>query len=104
MESIPSYLSTLAAADKHGSPQPADATAKHAQLSRITWDSVVLVVTQHSSAKPSTDLGRVMMLTALQLSLDGDMEVLLRSIQNYRIEGAGVVPPIVVAHEVSCER
>jgi hypothetical protein len=71
IESVPSYLSTLTAADKHGSPQPADATAKHAQLSRITWDSGVLVGTQHNSAKPSTDLGRAMMLTALQLSLDG---------------------------------
>jgi len=71
IESIPSYLSTLTAADKDSSPQPADATAKHAQLSRITWDSMVLVVTQHNSAKPSTDLGRAMMLTALQLSLDG---------------------------------
>src|ERR671931_1566561 len=71
IESVPSYLSALAAADKYGSPQPADATAKDAQLSRITWDSVVLVVTQHHSAKPSTDLGRAMVLTALQLSLDG---------------------------------
>src|SRR5579864_5647860 len=71
IEAVPSYLSTLTAADKHGSPQPADATAKDAQLSRITWDSMVLVVTQHHSAKPSTDLGRAMMLTALQLSLDG---------------------------------
>ena len=70
MESIPSYLSTLAAADKHGSPQPADATAKHVQLSRITWDSVVLVVTQHNSAKPSTDLGRAMMLTAFAAGRD----------------------------------
>jgi len=65
IESIPSYLSALAAAHQHGAPQPADATAKDTQLSRITWDSMVLVVTQHNSAKPSTDLGRAMMLTAL---------------------------------------
>ena len=71
IESIPSYLSALTATHQHGAPQPADATAKAAQLSRITWDSMVLVVTQHNSAKPSTDLGRAMMLTALQLSLDG---------------------------------
>jgi hypothetical protein len=32
---------------------------------------MVLVVTQHNSAKPSTDFGRAMMLTALQLSFDG---------------------------------
>jgi eukaryotic-like serine/threonine-protein kinase len=64
----------LTATHQHGAPQPADATAKDAQLSRITWDSMVLVVTQHNSAKPSTDLGRAMMLTALQLSLD-DVEL-----------------------------
>jgi hypothetical protein len=58
IESVPSYLSALAAADKHSSPQPADATAKDTQLSRITWNSMVLVVTQHNSAEPSTDLGR----------------------------------------------
>lgn len=44
IESVPSYLSTLTAADKHGSPQLADATVKHAQLFRITWDSMVLDV------------------------------------------------------------
>ena len=32
---------------------------------------MVLVVTQDNPTKPSTDLGRAMMLTALQLSLDG---------------------------------
>ena len=71
IEPIPSYLSALTATHQHGAPQPADATAKDAQLSRITWDSMVLVVTQHHSAKPSTDLGRAMMLTALRLRLDG---------------------------------
>ena len=70
IESVPPNLRTLTAADKHGSPQPADATAKHAQLSRITRNSVVLEVAQHNLAEPCTDLGRAMMLTALQLSLD----------------------------------
>ena len=32
---------------------------------------MVLVVAQHNFAKPCTDLGRTMMLPALQLSLDG---------------------------------
>jgi hypothetical protein len=71
IESIPSHLRTLTAADEHGSPQPADATAKDAQLFRITRNSVVLVVAQHNLAKPRTDFGRAMMLTALQLCLDG---------------------------------
>ena len=62
IETVPSYLSTLTAADRHGSPQPADATVKDAQLSRITWDSMVLVLNPAPLCKPDTDLGRAMML------------------------------------------
>jgi hypothetical protein len=43
IESIPSHLRTLTAADEHGSPQPADTTAKNVQLCRITRNSMVLV-------------------------------------------------------------
>ena len=32
---------------------------------------MVAVVTQHDRAKPRTDLGRTMMLTVLELRLDG---------------------------------
>ena len=71
IEAIPSHLRTLTAADEHGSPQPADTTAKDAQLCRITRNSMVLVVSQHNLAKPCTDRGRTMMLSALKLGLDG---------------------------------
>jgi hypothetical protein len=47
------------------------ATAKDAQLSRITWNSMVLVVSQHNLPKPGTDFCRAMMLPALKLSPNG---------------------------------
>jgi hypothetical protein len=53
------------------SPQPVNTMLKDAQLSRVTRDSMVLVVAQHNLAKPCTDLGRRMMLPALKFSLDG---------------------------------
>ncbi len=43
----------------------------NAQLSRVTRDSMVLVVSQHNLPKPGTDLARTMMLPALKLSLNG---------------------------------
>jgi len=70
-ETIPSHLCALAATDKDAPPQPTNATAKDAQLSRVARNGMVLVVAQHNSSKPCTDLGRTMMLPALKLGLDG---------------------------------
>ena len=42
-----------------------------AQLRRVPWNSMVLVVAQHNLAKPFTDRGHTMMLSALKLGLDG---------------------------------
>ena len=106
IESIPSYLGTLTAADEHGSPQPADATAENAQLCRITRDSVVLVVAQHNLAKPRTDVGRAMMLPALQLSLDGfelGRHSLLRRNPPDDKGSVAVALPAVVSETQECE-
>src|SRR5437773_2765539 len=70
-ETSPSHLCALAATDKDAPPQPANATLKDAQLSRVPRNSMVLVVAQHNLAKPCTDRGRAMMLSALKLGLDG---------------------------------
>jgi len=70
-EALPSHLCALAATDKHAPPQPANTTAKDAQLSRVARNGMVLVVAQHNLAKPCTDLGRTMMLPAFKLGLNG---------------------------------
>jgi hypothetical protein len=70
-ETIPAHLCALAATDKDAPPQPANATTKDAQLSRVTRNGMVLVVSQHNRSKPCTDLGRTMMLPALKLGLYG---------------------------------
>ena len=70
-ETSPSHLCALTATDKDAPPQPANATLKDAQLSRVPRNSMVLVVAQHNLPKPCTDLGRAMMLPALKLSLNG---------------------------------
>jgi hypothetical protein len=70
-ETIPPHLCPLTATDENAPPQPANASAKDAQLGRVTRNGMVLVVAQHNLAKPCTDLGRTMMLPALKLSLDG---------------------------------
>jgi hypothetical protein len=41
------------------------------QLTRVTGNGMILVVTQHNLPKPDTDLGRTMMLPASKLGLDG---------------------------------
>jgi hypothetical protein len=71
IETIPAHLCALAASDQNAPPEPANAATKDAQLSRVTRNGVVSVVAQHNLAKPHTDLGRTMMLSALKLSLDG---------------------------------
>ena len=70
-ETSPSHLCALATTNKDTSPQPANATLKDAQLCRIPWNSMVWVVAQHNLAKPGTDRGRAMRLTALKLGLYG---------------------------------
>jgi hypothetical protein len=70
-KSLPPQLCSLAATDENTPPQPINTALKDAQLSRVSRDSMVLVVTQHNSPEPCTDLGRAMMLLALKLSLDG---------------------------------
>jgi hypothetical protein len=66
-ETSPSHLCALAAANKDVPPQPANATSKDAQPSRVARNSMVMVVAQYNFAKPCTDLGRAMMLPALKL-------------------------------------
>jgi hypothetical protein len=61
---LPSHLCTLAATDENAPP-------KDAQLSRITWNSMVLVIAQHNLPEPFTDLAATVMLPALKCSLDG---------------------------------
>jgi hypothetical protein len=70
-KSLPSHLCSLAAPDEHTPPQPVNTTLKDTQLSRVTRDSMVLVITQHNFAKPCSDLGRAMMLPASKFSHDG---------------------------------
>src|SRR5713226_7224260 len=70
-ETGPAHLRALAATDKDAPPQPANATLTAAQLRRVPRNGMVLVVAQHTLAKPGTDRGRAMMLPALKLSLDG---------------------------------
>src|SRR5690242_13616491 len=69
-EPIPANLCTLAAANQHIPPQPCDTSAEDAQLSRVTGNSMVLVVAQHNRTKPRTDFGSTVMLPALKFSLD----------------------------------
>ena len=68
---FPPHLCSLTAPDEDIPPQPVDTSLKDAQLSRVAGHSMVLVITQHNSAKPCTDCGRAIMLPALKLSLDG---------------------------------
>ena len=70
-ETIPAHLRALTAADEDAPPQPSNTTLEDAQLSRVTRNRMVLVVSQHGLPKPGTDLARTMMLPALKFSLDG---------------------------------
>jgi hypothetical protein len=65
-ETTPAHSGALTATDEDTPPQPANASAENAQLSRVARNSVVLVVAQHSFPQPCTDLGRTMMLQALK--------------------------------------
>jgi hypothetical protein len=47
-ETSPSHLCALAATDKDAPPQPANATLKDAQVSRVSRNGMVLVVAQHN--------------------------------------------------------
>ncbi len=49
VKTLPSHLRALTAADENAPPQPADATTKDAQLSRVARNGMVLVV---SPAQP----------------------------------------------------
>src|SRR5215469_2346868 len=71
VKTIPAHLGALAATDQNAPPEPAYASAEDAQLRRVTWNGVVSVIAQHNHAKPRTDLGRTVMLSALKLCLDG---------------------------------
>ena len=79
-ETIPAHLCALTATDQDAPPQPANATLKDAQLSRVTRNSMVLVVAQHNLAQPCTDLGRTMMLPALKLSSSGESTPLTQKV------------------------
>src|SRR4030095_4067133 len=71
METSPSYPCTLTTTDQHTPPQPTNAIHKHTQLTGVTGDGLVLVVTQQNLPEPDTDLGCTMMLPALNYSLNG---------------------------------
>jgi len=86
-ETSPSHLCALTATDQNAPPQPANATLKDAQLNRVPRNCMVLVVTQHHLAKPCTDHGRTMMLSALKLGLDG-FELRDHSLLALRCRGA----------------
>jgi hypothetical protein len=70
-KSLPPHLCSLTAPDQDAPPQPVDTSLEDTQLSRVSRDSMVLVVAQHNRPKPCTDRGRALMLPALKLSLDG---------------------------------
>ena len=71
IETIPLHLSALTASDKSTPPQPTYPLHEDAQLSRVTRNGMILVVTQHNLPKPCADLDRTMMLPELKFSLDG---------------------------------
>src|SRR5262249_23133727 len=64
-EPIPTDPRTLATVNQDIPPQPSDASAEDAQLSRVTRNSMILVVAQNDLPKPRTDFGRTVMLPAL---------------------------------------
>jgi hypothetical protein len=70
-ETIPSHLCALTATNENTPPHPTYATAKDAQLRRVTRNSMVLVVALYNLPKPCTDCGCAMVLPALKLSLNG---------------------------------
>ena len=70
-ETIPAHLRALTTADEDAPPQTSNATLEDTQLSRVTRNRMVLVVSQHGLPKPGTDLARTVMPPALKLSLDG---------------------------------
>ena len=61
----------MAATNEYGSPQSIDASLEDAQLIDVAGDSMVLVVAGDHTPKPDTDLAGAIMLTALELGLDG---------------------------------
>ena len=71
IETIPLHLGALTAANQNTPPQPMHATHEDAQLSRVTRNGMILVITQHNLPKPCADLDRTMMLPELKLRLDG---------------------------------
>src|ERR1019366_5688028 len=70
-KTFPSHCCALATADQNTLPEPAHAELKDAQLSRVSGNGVVLVITQHNLPEPCTDLGHAIMHSALKLNLDG---------------------------------
>ena len=71
IKSIPTDASALTAADQYIPPQPGHTPTKDAQLSRVAWNSMVLVVALHNRPKPRTDFEGTVMLPALKFSLNG---------------------------------
>jgi len=63
-KTIPSHSGALTATDQNSPPQPTNAMHEDAQLTGVTWNGMVLVITQHNPPKPFTNIGRTMMLPA----------------------------------------
>src|ERR1700674_125248 len=67
----PAHLGALTATNQNIPPQSASAPPEDAQLSRVPWDSVILVITQHHLPKPCASLAGRVMLPALKFNLEG---------------------------------
>ena len=71
IETIQLHLGASTAADQNAPPQPANATHEDTQLTGISGDGMILVISQHNLPKPCTNLDRTMMLPKAKFSLNG---------------------------------
>src|SRR5215510_9218226 len=70
IETIPLHRGALTATNQNAPPQPANTTHEDTQLTCITGNGMILVITQHNLPKPCTNLDRTMMRPKAKFSLD----------------------------------
>ena len=70
-QTLPTYLSALAAANQNITPQPIQPSLEEPQLIDVSGDRMVLGITLYDLLQPCTDVGRAIVLSALKLNLDG---------------------------------